>query len=130
LLYKLATPTYTPITDQALISALDELEQLILHKGYNYITATAVNGVKAQLDLFIPSTASVTEVVETEAGLDMPIPVVPNIGDVKVKIPAKNKMTLNPTTGEVKVKSLKVDGADIKEYVNQAIATAIANLSN
>jgi hypothetical protein len=60
----------------------------------------------------------------------MPIPVVPNIGDVKVKIPAKNKMTLNPTTGEVKVKSLKVDGVDIKEYVNQAIATAIANLSN
>lgn len=49
--YPLATPTYTPITDQALISALDELEQLILHKGYNYITATSVNGVKAQLDL-------------------------------------------------------------------------------
>lgn len=47
----LVTPTYTPITDQALISALDELEQLILHKGYNYITATSVNGVKAQLDL-------------------------------------------------------------------------------
>ena len=105
---KLDTPTYTPITDQALISALDELEQLILHKGYNYITATSVNGVKAQLDLFIPSTASVTEVVETEAGLDMPIPVVPNIGDVKVKIPAKNKMTLNPTTGEVKINGEKV----------------------
>ena len=49
--YQLATPTYTPITDQALISALDQLEQLILHKGYNYITATSVNGVKAQLDL-------------------------------------------------------------------------------
>ena len=49
--YVLAEPTYTPITDQALISALDELEQLILHKGYNYITATSVNGVKAQLDL-------------------------------------------------------------------------------
>jgi hypothetical protein len=49
--YLLATPTYTPITDTALISALDELEQLILHKGYNYITATSVNGVKAQLDL-------------------------------------------------------------------------------
>ena len=48
---KLATPTYTPITDTALISALDELEQLILHKGYNRITATAVNGVKAYLDL-------------------------------------------------------------------------------
>lgn len=50
-IYTLKTPTYTPITDQALISALDELEQLILHKGYNYITATSVNGVKAQLDL-------------------------------------------------------------------------------
>ena len=49
--YELVTPTYTPITDTALISALDELEQLILHKGYNYITATSVNGVKAQLDL-------------------------------------------------------------------------------
>ena len=49
--YKLATPTYTPITDTALISALDELEQLILHKGYNRITTTAVNGVKAYLDL-------------------------------------------------------------------------------
>ena len=50
-LYQLATPTYTPITDQTLISALDELEELILHKGYNRITATAVNGVKAYLDL-------------------------------------------------------------------------------
>lgn len=50
--YELATPTYTPITDQALITALDELEEeLILHKGYNHITATAVNGVKAYLDL-------------------------------------------------------------------------------
>ena len=50
-IYPLNTPTYTPITDTALISALDQLEQLILHKGYNYITATSVNGVKAQLDL-------------------------------------------------------------------------------
>lgn len=49
--YPLAEPTYTPITDQALISALDELEQLILHKGYNRITVTAANGVKAYLDL-------------------------------------------------------------------------------
>lgn len=49
--FQIKTPTYTPITDQALIQALDELEQLILHKGYNYITATSVNGVKAQLDL-------------------------------------------------------------------------------
>ena len=49
--YRLATPTYTPITDQAIISALDQLEQLILHKGYNHITATSVNGVKAHLDL-------------------------------------------------------------------------------
>ena len=48
---KLATPTYTPITDPALIQALDELEQLVLHKGYNRITVTSVNGVKAYLDL-------------------------------------------------------------------------------
>ena len=50
-IYPLATPTYTPITDQGLISALDELEQLVLHKGYNRITVTGVNGVKAYLDL-------------------------------------------------------------------------------
>lgn len=49
--WRLSEPTYTPITDQGLISALDELEELILHKGYNYITVTAVNGVKAHLDL-------------------------------------------------------------------------------
>ena len=49
--YILDTPVYTPITDQALILALDELEELILHKGYNHITVTAVNGVKAYLDL-------------------------------------------------------------------------------
>lgn len=49
--YVLATPIYTPITDEALIQALDELEQLVLHKGYNRITVTALNGVKAYLDL-------------------------------------------------------------------------------
>ena len=49
--YVLATPTYTPITDQGLISALDELEELILNKGYNHITVTAINGVRAYLDL-------------------------------------------------------------------------------
>ena len=49
--YVLTTPIYTPITDPALISALDELEQLVLHKGYNRITVTGVNGVKAYLDL-------------------------------------------------------------------------------
>ena len=70
--YALATPTYTPITDETLIQALDTIEQLILHKGYNRITVTSVNGVKAYLDLSIPSTASVTEVVETESSLDMP----------------------------------------------------------
>lgn len=46
-----STPTYTPITDTALIQALDTLEQLVLHKGYNRITVTSVNGVKAYLDL-------------------------------------------------------------------------------
>lgn len=50
-IYPLASPIYTPITDPALISALDELEQLVLHKGYNRITVTGVNGVKAYLDL-------------------------------------------------------------------------------
>ena len=103
---KLATPTYTPITDTALISALDELEELILHKGYNRITATAVNGVKAYLDLSIPSTASVTNVVETESSLDMPVLVAPGTGDVKAKI--TDKVTVNPATGEVKVKGDKV----------------------
>ena len=51
IIYALETPTYTPITDTALIQALDKLEQLILHKGYNRITVTSVNGVKAYLDL-------------------------------------------------------------------------------
>ena len=101
--YVLATPTYTPITDTALISALDKLEQLVLHKGYNRITATAVNGTKAELDLFIPSTASVTEVVETESSQDLIIPVISGEGNVKVKIPSTNKMTLNSDTGEVRV---------------------------
>jgi len=50
-IYPLAESTCTPITDQALINALDELEELILHQGYNYITATAANGVRAHLDL-------------------------------------------------------------------------------
>lgn len=48
---ELKTHNYIPITDTALIQALDSLEQLILHKGYNRITVTSVNGVKAQLDL-------------------------------------------------------------------------------
>lgn len=49
--YVLATPIYTPIIDETLIQALDKLENLILHKGYNRITVTSVNGVKAYLDL-------------------------------------------------------------------------------
>lgn len=108
IVYALATPTYTPITDQVLISVLDELEQLILHKGYNKITATAVNGVKAYLDLTIPSTASVTEVVETESSLDMPVLLAAGEGDVKPKIAKDKQMTFNATTGEAKVNGEKV----------------------
>ena len=116
---KLATPTYTPITDPALIQALDELEELILHKGYNRITATSVNGVKAYLELNIPSTASVTNVIETESSQDLIVPLVSGKGDVKVKIPTENKMTLNPATGEVKVgdKELATKG-----YVDSQLA--------
>jgi hypothetical protein len=59
---KRAEPTYIPITDTALIQVLDKLENLILHKGYNRITVTSVNGVKAYLDLSIPPTASVIHI--------------------------------------------------------------------
>ena len=113
--YVLAIPTYTPITDEALIQALDELEQLILHKGYNRITVTSVNGVKAYLELEIYSTASVTNVVETETSMDMIVPVVSGEGDIKVKIPKENKMTLNPSTGEIKVGGKAIS---TEEYVN------------
>ena len=106
IIYALETPTYTPITDTALIQALDTLEQLVLHKGYNRITVTSVNGVKAYLDLAIPSTASVTEVVETQASLDMPVLVVAGDGDVKPKV--ANQVTVNPSTGEVKIKGSKI----------------------
>jgi hypothetical protein len=121
-IYPVKTPTYTPITDQALISALDELEQLILHKGYNRITVTAVNGVKAYLDLDIPATASVTNVVETDVPHELIIPAVTGEGDVKVKIPTENKMTINPATGEVNVKALKIDGVDITTFIEQVVA--------
>ena len=125
-IYPLATPTYTPITDSALIQALDELEQLILHKGYNRITVTSVNGVKAYLDLSIPPTASVTNVVETEATSEMIVPLVSGEGDVKVKIPTENKMTLNLATGEVKVGDAELA---TKGYVDGAIATGTPEIN-
>lgn len=118
----LATPTYTPITDQALISALDELEQLILHKGYNRITVTGVNGVKAQLELEIAPTALLTNISETEAGLNMPVPVVSEAGDVLVKVPkAENQMTINPATGVVNVKGLTINGVSLDAYIRSIV---------
>ena len=111
--YVLATPTYTPITDTTLIQALDTLEQLILHKGYNRITVTSVNGVKAYLDLEIPATASVTNVVKTNEKNDMIVPIVKGEGNVLVKIPTENKMTLNPSTGLVKVPGIEFKAGDI-----------------
>ena len=121
-IYKLATPTYTPITDQALISALDELEQLVLHKGYNRITVTGVNGVKAQLELEIAPTSLLTNISETEAGLNMPVPVVSETGDVLVKVPkAENQMTINPATGVVNVKGLTINGVSLDAYIRSII---------
>jgi hypothetical protein len=120
---KLDTPTYTPITDETLIKALDTLEQLILHKGYNRITVTSVNGVKAYLDLSMPSTASVTEVVETEASLDMPVVVVAGEGDVKPKV--ANQLTVNPSTGEAKINGEKVA---TEAYVNNLFQASETDL--
>ena len=120
--YPLLEPIYTPITDTALIQALDELESLILHKGYNRITVTSVNGVKAYLDLSIPATALVTNITETDAANDMIVPVVEGEGNVLVKIPVENQMTLNPSTGVVKVKGKNIA---TEEYVGNAIASAI-----
>ena len=118
----LATPTYTPITDPALISALDELEQLILHKGYNRITVTGVNGVKAYLELEIAPTALLTNISETESGLNMPVPVVSEAGDVLVKVPkAENQMTINPATGVVNVKGLTINGVSLDAYIRSII---------
>lgn len=125
-IFKLETPTYTPITDETLIKALDELEQIILHKGYNRITVTSVNGVKAQLELNIPNTAKITNVETTEASLDMLVPVVLNFGGVQVKVPLleENQMTINPATGLVKVNALEIAGekAATEKYVNDALA--------
>lgn len=123
--YVLATPTYTPITDKALIQALDELEQLILHKGYNRITAVSVNGVKAYIDLEIHPTASVTKVEETESTVDMIVPVVSGEGDVIPKIPRENQITLNPSTGLVKAKRLEIDGNSVatETYVDEQVST-------
>ena len=140
--YVLATPTYTPITDEALVQALDELEQLVLHKGYNRITVTGINGVKAYLDLEIHPTASVTKIEETEISIDMIVPVVSGDGDVIPKIPKENQMTLNPSTGLLKVKDLEVNGEKIvtqteldeaientidEAYVDEAIANISAS---
>ena len=50
-MYTLATPNHIPITDPDLIQALDELERLILNKGYNRITVESPNNIKAYLDL-------------------------------------------------------------------------------
>lgn len=120
--YQLATPAYTPITDPALISALDELEQLVLHKGYNRITVTGVNGVKAQLELEIAPTALLTNISETETGLNMPVPVVSETGDVLVKVPkAENQMTINPATGVVNVKGLTINGVSLDAYIRSII---------
>lgn len=121
-IYPTTTPTYTPITDQALISALDKLEQLVLHKGYNRITVTGVNGVKAQLELEIAPTALLTNISETEAGLNMPVPVVSEAGDVLVKVPkAENQMTINPATGVVNVKGLSINGVSLDAYIRSII---------
>lgn len=120
--YLLETPTYTPITDPALISALDELEQLILHKGYNRITVTGVNGVNAYLEFEISPTALTTNVTETEASTNMIVPVVSETGDVRVKIPAtENQMTINPATGVVNVKGLTINGVSLDAYIRSII---------
>lgn len=120
--YLLETPTYTPITDPALISALDELEQLILHKGYNRITVTGVNGIKAYLELEISPTALTTNVTETETSTNMIVPVVSETGDVRVKIPAtENQMTINPATGVVNVKGLTINGVSLDAYIRSII---------
>jgi hypothetical protein len=128
-IYPTTTPTYTPITDSALITALDELESLVLHKGYNRITATSVNGVKAYLDLNIPATAFITNVETTESSLDMPVLIASREGNVKAKI-SENGITLNPATGVVKVKDIQVDGkkAATEEYVNNIISSAITTV--
>lgn len=130
LVFPAKTVVYTPITDQCLISALDELEQLVLHKGYNRITVTGVNGVKAYLELDVSATASVTNVEKTETAQDLIIPSVVGEGDTKLKIPTEesNQMTINPATGVVKAKTLElpmgaddrytcVDATGVKMYV-------------
>lgn len=128
-IYPTTTPTYTPITDSALITVLDELESLVLHKGYNRITATSVNGVKAYLDLNIPATAFITNVETTESSLDMPVLIASREGDVKAKI-SENGITLNPATGVVKVKDIQVNGKKVatEEYVNNIISSAITTV--
>ena len=72
IIYLLSAPIYTPITDLALIQALDELEQLVLHKGYSRITVTSVNGVKAYLDLQY-HTSTEKEINRVEAELTQEI---------------------------------------------------------
>ena len=122
IVYPLKTQTYTPITDPVLISALDELEQLVLHKGYNRITVTGVNGVNAYLEFEISPTALTTNVTETEASTNMIVPVVSETGDVRVKIPAtENRMTINPATGVVNVKALTINGVSLDAYIRSII---------